>query len=241
MQPSAQERYPGRLAFAVSGGGTGCSPSGSASRFEGKIHIGNVAAAYSSGSKKAKAARQQRGKGKLTKKVGQKMNERVLDSLDGPASGMFGRVTKMLGGKFVRVVLDDDSEITAVMRGLLRSKKLAPMEVGSKVLLSGCPEQGWDVVAVIDDRAAGVIAHMGRMPVWMAANGDRPSEEEVDDVFDRSVELAVDEDGNVKVDGSDLAQLITHKFCTPAPSGGAGSGASALEGNELTEAEIDAI
>ncbi len=210
-------------------GGSGCSPSRS-SRFEGKINIQGAAAAHSSGSKKAKAARQQRGKGKLAKKVSQKMNERVLDSLEGPC-GMYGRVTKMLGGKFVRVVLDDDSEVTVVLRGLLRSRKLAPIEVGSKVLLSGSPEVGWDVVAVIDDRAAGVIAHLGKMPVWMAAGGDRPSEEEEDDIFDRSVTLPVDEEGNVKIDGSDLAQLITYKFAA----------GNSVVGEELTEAQIDAI
>jgi hypothetical protein len=83
----------------------------------------------------------------------------------------------------------------------------------------------------MDDRAAGVIAHLGKMPVWMAAGGDRPSEEEEDDIFDRSVTLPVDEEGNVKIDGSNLAQLITHRFAK----------GNSVVGEELTEAQIDAI
>ncbi len=149
------------------------------------------------------------------------MDERVLDSLDGPVS--FGRVTKMVGGKQVRVVLDSDMEVTVVLRGLLRDRKRTPISVGSMLLLSGDSEQGWDAVAVIDDRAAGVIAHVGKMPVWMAAGGARPSEEEEDDLFDRGVELEVDEFGNIKVDGSDLAQLIMYKFAKATTGGGTGN------------------
>ena len=230
MQPFAQERYPGRLAFAVSEGGTGCSPSGSASRFEGKIHIAGVAAAYSSGSKKAKAARKMRGSARLAGKVKGKMNDAVMRSLEDDAgTKVFARVTKMLGGIRIRVMLEDGSEQQAVLRGLLRKRRHAPIEVGSVVLM-----EDHEVFAVLDSKAAGVIAHMGRMPVWMAANGDHPSLVEEDDLFDRSVTLAVDEDGNVKVDGSDLAQLITYKFCKPAMEGGD-------SGKELTEAEVDAI
>ncbi len=210
-------------------GGSGCSTSGgashrttgSASRFEGKINAQGVAAAHSSGSKKAKAERQKRSKGKLVKRTSEKMNERVLDSLDGPG-GMFGRVTKMVGGKSVRVVLDDDSEVTVVMRGLLRDRRRTPIEVGSVLLLSGGPGQGWDAVAVIDDRAAGAIAHVGKMPVWMAAGGARPSEKEEDDIFDREVPLPVDEEGNIIVDKSDLAQSIMYMFATATTGGGAG-------------------
>lgn len=135
-----------------------------------------------------------------------------MESLEGPCTGMYGRVEKMLGGKQVRVILDDGSEYTAFIRGLLRKKSHAPIEVGSKVLLSGSPMEGWDVIAVIDDRAAGVIAHMGRMPVWMAAGAAPTFEEEEDDIFDYTPELELDEEGNPIVDKSDLAQLITHKY-----------------------------
>jgi hypothetical protein len=166
------------------------------------------------------------------------MNERVLDSLDGPA--LFGRVTKMVGGKQVRVVLDDDSEVTVVLRGLLRDRRRTPISVGSMLLLSGDSEQGWDAVAVIDDRAAGVIAHVGKMPVWMAAGGARPSEEEEDDLFDRGVELEVDEFGNIKVDGSDLAQLIMFRHATATTGGGAG-GRDESEDEDDGEINIDDI
>ncbi len=210
-------------------GGSGCSPSGgasrrttgSASRLEGKINAQGVAAAHSSGSKKAKAERQKRGKGKLVGRTKVKMDERVMDTLVGLASGTFGRVTKMVGGKHVRVILADESEITVVIRGLLRSKR-TPIEVGSILLLSGSPEAGWDAVAVIEDADAGAIAHVGRMPVWMAAKGVTPSEVEEDDFFDRSVALPVDEEGNVKIDKSNLAQRVMAMFATATTGGGAG-------------------
>ncbi len=210
-------------------GGSGCSPSGgasrrttgSASRLEGKINAQGVAAAHSSGSKKAKAERQKRGKGKLVGRTKVKMDERVMDTLVGLASGTFARVTKMVGGKHVRVILADESEITVVIRGLLRSKR-TPIEVGSILLLSGSPEAGWDAVAVIEDADAGAIAHVGRMPVWMAAKGVTPSEVEEDDFFDRSVALPVDEEGNVKIDKSNLAQRVMAMFATATTGGGAG-------------------
>ncbi len=258
---SFDERNSSTVAFARSGGGSGCSPSsgpgcrtpGSASRFEGRIHISRVAADVSSGSKKTKAARKQRGSKNLMEKKQKKMANAVMGALeDDNTTKVFGRVIKIFGGIHLQVYLTDGTQYTAVMRGLLRKRGHTPIEAGSVVLLERpdptiMSEQVLEVCAVLDYKAATLLVKMKTIPNWFMTLGvgETPPEGGEDaydyDYFEDPIEM--DDEGNIVVPGgSDMAQAIAQRFCyTLKPTEGGGAEPDSEDEIELTEEDIDGI
>ncbi len=252
VQSSAEERIFGTVSSARSGGGTGCSPSRSTSRFEGKIHIASVAATVSSGSKKTKAARKHRGNQNLAQKKQVKMTTAVMEALeDDENTKVFGRVIKILGGIYLQVFLTDGTQYNAVMRGLLRKRGHTPIEAGSVVMLERPDptiksEQVLEVQAVIDYKAASLLVKMKTIPQWFMTLGvgevpPKGGKDEYDYDY-LETQFETDEEGNIVVPDSGLAQSIAQRFCYNLKS--TDGGEAEPEANDeikLTEEEIDNI
>jgi translation initiation factor IF-1 len=209
-----------------------------------------VAADVSSGSKKTKAARKQRGSKNLMNKKQKKMSNAVMGALeDDDTTKVFGRVIKILGGIHLQVYLTDGTQYTAVMRGLLRKRGHTPIEAGSVVLLERPDptirsEQVLDVCAVLDHDAAKLLVKKKTIPQWFMTLGvgevpPEGGEDEYDyDYFEDPIEI--DEEGNIVVSGSVMAQAIARRFCYTLKSTEGGGAEPECE-IELTEEDIDGI
>ena len=217
-----------------------------------------MAAGYSSGSKKAKAARQRRVNKNLKNRKEEKMTTAVMDALeDDDTTKVFGRVIKLLGGIHLQVYLSDGTQHNAVLRGLLRKRSHTPIEAGSVVMLERPDptiksEQVLEVQAVIDYESTVLLAQNGNIPMWMLTLGfgQTPPEGGVDEDSHFGINysaaiLETNSDGKLKVrDGSKLAQTLADRFLpqsTGSSGGGAGGGSDVEELGEMTPEEMEAF
>ncbi len=121
--------------------------------------------------------------------IRQNANKKMVDAALGGNTDdtLFGRVVKIYGGAGLSVMTKDKREHRAQIRGLLRRKGATPIGVGDVVVLGrrefesrkegdtvgeiGGAEM-FDVVGVLDHRAALTAVKDGLIPKWMQTGSD---------------------------------------------------------------------
>ena len=138
-------------------------------------------------------------------KLRQDANKRIVNDIlnDSVDQITFGRVTKHLGDRKILVMYTDKKEHIATIRGLLARKNVTPITVNDIVILSarefdsraGSDEEVFDVVGVLDKKAASQLVKNGRIPKWyMSADVSQIDDDTGVDVFEFDYEEPVDID-----------------------------------------------
>jgi initiation factor 1A len=135
----------------------------------------------------SKAAKAKKAAGRPLNRVAQmkakKNQDMVQDAVNGELFGViYGRVEKHFGCSRIQVLTADTLLHLATIRNLLRNKRATRIEVGDVVILSprdfettkgDISEEGigsddvFDVVGVMDRKAAKKLQRAGEIPFWM--------------------------------------------------------------------------
>lgn len=144
----------------------------------------NKSAMTKSGSKAAKAKKAAaRPLNRVAQMKAKKNQEMVQDAVNGELFGIvYGRVEKHFGCSRIQVLTADTRPHLATIRNLLRNKRATRIEVGDVVILavrdfesnSGdigedgiAADEKFDVVGVMDRKAAKKLQRIGEIPPWM--------------------------------------------------------------------------
>lgn len=144
----------------------------------------NKSAMTKSGSKAAKAKKAAaRPLNRVAQMKAKKNQEMVQDAVNGELFGIvYGRVEKHLGCSRIQVLTADTRPHLATIRNLLRNKRATRIEVGDVVILSVrdfetnsgdigddgiATDEKFDVVGVMDRKAAKKLQRNGEIPSWM--------------------------------------------------------------------------
>lgn len=144
----------------------------------------NKSAMTKSGSKAAKAKKAAaRPLNRVAQMKARKNAEMVQDAVSGDLFGViYGRVEKHLGCSRVQVLTADTRTHLATIRNLLRNKRATRIETGDVVILAIrdfettngdigddgiAADEKFDVVGVMDRKAAKKLQRAGEIPSWM--------------------------------------------------------------------------
>ena len=124
-------------------------------------------------------------------------NKKVVDAAlsDDLEDCVFGRVTKMLGGARILVILPDQTEAQGQIRGLFRKRGSTPIRVNDIVILAG-REFGtktgsipvYDVVGICDRKEALELSNCSKIPKWFVTS-------EVKKTLEGKVDVEENDDG----------------------------------------------
>jgi len=120
-------------------------------------------------------------------------NKKIVDAAlsDDLEDCVFGRVTKMMGGARVQVILPDQSEAYGQIRGLFRKRGATPIRVNDILILAG-REFGtksgslpvYDVVGICDRKEALELSNSFKIPKWFVTSEVKKTTEGKVDVED---------------------------------------------------------
>ncbi len=149
-------------------------------------------------------------------------NKRVVDAalVDDLEDCTFGRVTKMLGGARVQVILPDQTEAQGQIRGLFRKKGATPIRVNDILILSARDfgtKTGtlpvYDVIGICDRKEALELSNSSKIPKWFVTSEVKKTTEGKVDIeeneeglydFDEEAPLEMEEEEkSYKVDKKD--------------------------------------
>lgn len=148
----------------------------------------------------------------------------------------YGRVLKHLGNGRILVLLPNNTERQAVIRGVLRRRRVTPIQSGDIVVLGersfvvGSSNEVYDVMAVMTRRDASRLVRDRRLPDWMLDEGGAGTNA-VDDLFDHEDAAALaegqDDDDNNNDDNDDADAV---EGAAAAVGGGPAPAAAAAPG-----------
>ena len=137
-------------------------------------------------------------------KVRQDANKRIVADVlhDNVDEITFGRVSKHLGDRKILVMYKDKKEHIATIRGLLSKRGITPIMVNDIVILSarefdtraGSDNEVFDVVGVLDKKAASQLVKEGRIPKWYMSVDGSAGDDDAGDVFEFDYDAPVDID-----------------------------------------------
>jgi len=113
-------------------------------------------------------------------------NKKITDAAfsDDLEDCVYGRVTKMMGGARIQVILPDQCEAYGQIRGLFRKKGATPIRVNDIVVLAG-REFGtktgslpvYDVVGIFDRKEALELSNLSKIPKWFVTSDVKKTSE----------------------------------------------------------------
>ncbi len=187
--------------------------------------------------------------------VRQQANQRMVDAaINGNLEGgLYGRVVRILGGAMLTVITLDKREHRAQIRGVLRRKGATPIAIGDVVILGRREfesrngesvvedigvDEVFDVIGIMDQRAALRAVKDGLIPKWMQTGSDdrgagaaaADSSESDNDGFDFAYEggdkpaAAADDDKETAARKAKEVRLEKRAALKGSRLGGAGAG-----------------